>query len=143
MRHARHPCRRPYDIIRPDRPGRDFTIETRDQVALRAAPFPLSDVRLLDGPFKRAQDLDRQYLLQIDVDRLLRTFRLNAGLSPTAAAYGGWEKPDCELRGHFAGHFLSACALMYAGTGDERLRRKAAAPWKGWPNAKPGSQAAT
>ena len=58
----------------------DFTIETRDKITLPAQPFPLSDVRLLDGPFKHAQDLDQQYLLSLDVDRLLHSFRLNAGL---------------------------------------------------------------
>ena len=28
------------------------------------------------------------------------------------------------MRGHFVGHYLSACALMYASTGDERLKEK-------------------
>ncbi len=37
---------------------------------------------------------------------------------------GDWEKPDCELRGHFAGgHYLSACALSFASSGDEELKR--------------------
>src|SRR5581483_4477259 len=58
-------------------------------------------------------------------DRLLHNFRVNAGLPSTAEPLGGWEKPDCELRGHFVGHFLSACALMYASTGDEALKKKA------------------
>jgi DUF1680 family protein len=102
----------------------DFTIETRDKIALQAQPFPLSEVRLLDGPFKHAQDLDAQYLLSLDVDRLLHTFRVNAGLPSTARPYGGWEEPKGELRGHFVGHYLSACALMYASTGDERLKQK-------------------
>jgi hypothetical protein len=105
----------------------DFTIETRDKIALQAQPFPLSEVRLLDGPFKHAQDLDAQYLLSLDVDRLLHTFRVNAGLPSTARPYGGWEEPKGELRGHFVGHYLSACALMYASTGDERLKQKSEA----------------
>ncbi|MGO8926201.1 MAG: beta-L-arabinofuranosidase domain-containing protein [Limisphaerales bacterium] len=102
----------------------DFTIETRDKIALQAQPFPLSDVRLLDGPFKHAQDLDQHYLLSLDVDRLLYSFRVNAGLPSTAKPYGGWEEPKSEVRGHFVGHYLSACALMYASTGDERLKEK-------------------
>jgi uncharacterized protein len=102
----------------------DFTIETSDKVALHAQPFPLSSVRLLDGPFKHAQDLDKEYLLSLDVDRLLYTFRVNAGIPSTAKPYGGWEEPKGELRGHFVGHYLSACALMYASTGDERLKEK-------------------
>ncbi|GMV97869.1 MAG: glycosyl hydrolase [Phycisphaerae bacterium] len=93
-------------------------------VPLKAVAFPLQDVRLLDGPFRRARDLDRQYLLSLDVDRLLHNFRVNAGLPSSAVPLGGWEEPKCELRGHFAGHYLSACALMYAGTGEERLKEK-------------------
>ncbi len=104
-------------------PG-DFTIETRNKIPLHAQPFPLSDVRLLDGPFKHAQDLDQQYLLSLDVDRLLHTFRVNAGLPSSAKPMGGWEEPKGELRGHFVGHYLSACALMYASTGDARLKRR-------------------
>src|SRR5262245_2254913 len=33
-----------------------------DKVALAATPFPLEAVRLLDGPFKQAMQLDQQYL---------------------------------------------------------------------------------
>jgi DUF1680 family protein len=93
-------------------------------VPMRAQPFDLADVRLLDGPFRHAMDLDRQYLLSLDVDRLLHTFRLTAGLPSSAQPLGGWEEPKSEVRGHFTGHYLSACALMYASTGDERLRDK-------------------
>ena len=105
-------------------PVGDFTLETHNQVALQAQPFPLSDVRLLDGPFKHAQELDAKYLLSLDVDRLLHTFRLNAGLPTTAQPYGGWEELKGELRGHFIGHYLSGCALMYASTGDARFKQK-------------------
>ncbi len=104
-------------------PG-DFTIETRDQIALQAQPFPLGDVRLLEGPFLHAEELNRQYLLSLEVDRLLHSFRLNAGLPSNVKPYGGWEEPKGELRGHFVGHYLSACALMYASTGDARLKQK-------------------
>ena len=95
------------------------------KVDLAAEPFALSQVRLLDGPFKAAQERDRQYLHELDADRLLHTFWLNAGLPSSAEPLGGWEKPDCELRGHSMGHYLSACALMVAATGDEELKTKA------------------
>ncbi|MGH7870071.1 MAG: beta-L-arabinofuranosidase domain-containing protein, partial [Candidatus Dormibacteraceae bacterium] len=56
------------------------------------------------------------------------TFRLTAGIASRAEPLGGWERPDCELRGHFAGgHYLSACALMHATTGDAELSTKAGA----------------
>src|SRR5215472_6879425 len=105
-------------------PVGDYTLETRDQIALPAQPFPLNEVRLLGGPFRHAQDLDHQYLRSLDVDRLLHNFRANAGLPSDAKPYGGWEEPSGELRGHFVGHYLSACALMYASTGDEQLKGK-------------------
>ena len=94
-------------------------------VDLAAQPFDLARVRLLEGPFKAAQERDRQYLHDLDADRLLHTFRLNAGLTSAAQTLGGWEKPDCELRGHTMGHYLSACALMVAATGDDGLKAKA------------------
>ena len=99
-------------------------LKVPNKVSLKAQPFDLRDVRLLDGPFKHAMELDRQYLLLLEPDRLLHTFRLNAGLPSTAKPLGGWEEPKGELRGHFTGHYLTACALMYASTGDERVKEK-------------------
>jgi len=49
-----------------------------DKVALQVVPFPLTDVRLLDGPFKQAQRLDAEYLLSLEPDRLLHTFRVKS-----------------------------------------------------------------
>jgi DUF1680 family protein len=93
-------------------------------IADAAAPFPLSNVRLLPGPFKSAEEIDAKYLLSLDPDRLLHVFRLNAGLPTSAQPLGGWEDPKCELRGHFVGHYLSACAQMYAATGDELFKQR-------------------
>ncbi|MGD0651457.1 MAG: beta-L-arabinofuranosidase domain-containing protein [Verrucomicrobiia bacterium] len=94
-------------------------------VKLKAEPFALNQVRLLDGPFKDAMERDHKYLLALDADRLLHNFRVTAGLPSTAKPLGGWEEPDGELRGHSVGHYLSTCALMYASTGDERLKARA------------------
>ena len=102
--------------------GRHRSPESR--VALLAAPFPMAQVRLLDGPFLDATKANLQYLHSLPVDRLVHNFRVNAGLASTAEPLGGWEAPDCELRGHFTGHFLSACALGYASTGDERIENE-------------------
>ena len=90
-----------------------------------ALPFPLKRVRLLESPWLEAAQANARYLHALDADRLLHTFRLNAGLPSRAEPLGGWEKPDCELRGHFTGHYLSACALTHAAAGDEELKRKA------------------
>ena len=70
-------------------------------------------MRILEGPFRDAQQRDLAYLLSLDPDRLLHTFRLNAGLPTAAKPYGGWEAPTVELRGHSLGHYLTASALMY------------------------------
>ena len=93
-------------------------------IPMKVQAFALQQVRLLDGPFQHAMELDHQYLLALDVDRLVHNFRVNAGLPSRAQPLGGWEAPDGELRGHFVGHYLSACALMYASTGDKRLKEK-------------------
>ncbi|MFO0829152.1 MAG: glycoside hydrolase family 127 protein [Phycisphaerales bacterium] len=91
----------------------------------RVAPVPLRQVRLADGPLHDAQERMHAYLLDEDIDRLLHNFRVQAGIPSAAVPLGGWEDPNCELRGHFTGHFLSALALMYASTHDERLRERA------------------
>ncbi len=88
-------------------------------------PFDLADVRLLPGPCLKAQERNREYLLSLDPDRLLRPFRINAGLPAPGEPYGGWEAPECEIRGHFVGHYLTALALMYRGTGDPACKERA------------------
>ena len=100
-------------------------IQVQPKIPLAARPFQLSQVQLLDGPFKHARELDRQYLLSLDADRLLHNFRITAGLPSSAKPLGGWEEPKCEVRGHFVGHYLTACALMVQATGDPRLKAKA------------------
>jgi DUF1680 family protein len=94
------------------------------KVPRAAEPFPLADVRLLDGPFRDAMLRDQKYLLSLDPDRLLHTFRLNVELPSGAQPLGGWEAPDCEVRGHCLGHYLSAASLMYASTGDARFKQR-------------------
>ncbi len=96
----------------------------QEVVAPQASPFPMKNVRLQQGAFSVAAEANRKYLKTLPPGRLLHTFRLTAGLPSSAEPLGDWEKPDCELRGHFAGgHYLSACALAFAGSGDEELKR--------------------
>jgi DUF1680 family protein len=97
----------------------------RERVAWQVLPFSMKQVRLLPGPCLTAQDLNRKYLHSLPTDRLAYSFRQTAGLSTSAQPFGGWEKPDSELRGHFTGgHYLSGVALAYASTGDEDLKKK-------------------
>ena len=81
--------------------------------------FPLGDVTLLDGPLKKARDLNIRTLLQYDCDRLLAPYRKEAGLEPKAKAYPNWDGLD----GHVGGHYLTAMA-MNAATGSEECRQR-------------------
>ncbi|KAL3647607.1 hypothetical protein CASFOL_008575 [Castilleja foliolosa] len=85
----------------------------------------LHDVRLEPSSiYGVAQQTNLEYLLMLDVDRLVWSFRKTAGLETFGEPYGGWEAPDIELRGHFVGHYLSASAQMWASTHDEDLKEK-------------------
>ena len=97
----------------------------RERVQWATEPFPLRQVRLLDGPFRDGMETNTKWLLSLPSDRLLHTFRITAGLQTSAQPLGGWEKPDCELRGHFTGHYLSACAFTHASTGNDEVKAKA------------------
>ena len=128
MNRARHPlsvCAMSLAILMACLAAPLAAAPVRPKIALGAEPFDLKQVRLLDGPFKHATELNRKYLLSLDADRLLHNFRVQAGLPSPARPLGGWEEPKCEVRGHSTGHYLSACALMYASTGDEKLKQKA------------------
>lgn len=90
-----------------------------------AKPLPLSAVRVTGGPLKRAQDLNGEYLLKLEPDRMLAYYRKRAGLQPKAAGYTGWDGDGRNLTGHIAGHYLSGVSLMYAATGDVRFKERA------------------
>ena len=90
-----------------------------------ARPLPLSAVRLTGGPLKHAQELDAEYLLKLEPDRMLAYYRKRAGLEPKAQGYTGWDGDGRNLTGHIAGHYLSAVSLMYAATGDVRFKERA------------------
>jgi hypothetical protein len=87
--------------------------------------FPVTSLRLLEGPFAQAVAANRAYLLALDPDRLLAPFLREAGLAPGKPAYGNWESGG--LDGHTAGHYLSALAYMSASgadTAEGELRRR-------------------
>ncbi|MXP26568.1 glycosyl hydrolase [Altererythrobacter indicus] len=91
-------------------------------------PFDLADVTLHDSPFLHAQNKTEAYLLSLQPDRMLHNFRVNAGLTPKAPVYGGWESEatwaDINCHGHTLGHYLSACALAYRSTGKNEYRKR-------------------
>ena len=89
-------------------------------VRMGAEPWPLADVRLLDGPFRQAQEVNRAYLLRLEPDRLLSHVRENAGLPPKGRPYGGWDRDGSQC----IGHHLTALAHMAASTGDPTVRER-------------------
>ena len=93
------------------------SIEAQDR--LYADEFPLGDVTLLDGPLKRARDLNVKVLLQYDNDRLLAPFLKEAGLKPKGELYPNW----AGLDGHVGGHYLTALA-MNAATGSKECQER-------------------
>lgn len=114
---------------------------TRQEPALETAaddgrvvlPFRLDQVSLGESLFQRKRDRMLRYAAnyggEADVlagpDRLLSTFRANAGLDTRGAEpVGEWESETGYLRGHYAGHFLSLLAQAWASTGDEIYKKK-------------------
>ena len=93
-----------------------------DGTAGRTAAYPLAAVRLQPSPFLSNQLRNLSYLLFLDPDRMLHTFRLNYGRPSAAVPCGGWEAPNMEVRGHTTGHLLSGLALSYASTGSPQAK---------------------
>ena len=93
-----------------------------DGTAGRTAAYPLAAVSLLDSPFRANQLRNLNYLLFLDPERMLHTFRLNYGVPSSATPCGGWESPNFKVRGHTTGHLLSGLALSYANTGNPQAR---------------------
>ena len=104
----------------PEQNNKKFKINP--VVPIKAHSFNLKDVRLLNSPFRHAMQLDSAYLLLIKPDRLLYRFYKHAGLPVKDSIYGGWEKDG--ISGHTLGHYLSACAMMYAGTGNKQFKER-------------------
>ncbi|PWT98890.1 MAG: hypothetical protein C5B52_11435 [Bacteroidetes bacterium] len=88
----------------------------------KAYAFNLKDIRLLDGPFRHTMQMDSAYLLVIEPNRLLHRFYTNAGLPDKGKVYGGWESEG--LSGHTMGHYLSACSMMFASTGNREFKTR-------------------
>ena len=93
------------------------SIQAQDR--LYADEFPLGDVTLLDGPLKKARDLNIQVLLKYDNDRLLAPYLKEAGLQPKGKSYPNWDGLD----GHVGGHYLTAMAIN-AATGSKECRER-------------------
>ena len=109
--------------------GLDQSTHQDTAVQITTHLFRLSEVTLLEGTFRQSQDRNQEYLLSLDPDRLVAWFRREAGLTPKAPVYGGWESeavagPNQSLPGAMAGFYLSSMANCYANTHDPRIRER-------------------
>jgi len=92
-------------------------------ISFKVVPFEITDVKLLEGNFLHATELNAAILLNYEPDRFLAKFRQEAGLDAKAEHYHGWE--DNTISGHSLGHYLTAISLMYQSTGDQEYRNRA------------------
>jgi DUF1680 family protein len=104
---------------------RNLTSAAVARVKWKAEPFSMTEVRLLPGYWKNTMELNRSFLYSLPNERLVHNFRVTAGIPSDADPLGGWEAPDCELRGHYVGHYLSSCAFLNASAGDHAILAKA------------------
>lgn len=82
--------------------------------------FLLSEVRLLPGsPFYHAMQVSQQYLMDVDVERMLNPRRSKLGILQKGA-YPGSNQPE-NTRATDWHHYISGSSLMYAQTGDTRF----------------------
>lgn len=98
------------------------TTTTMAQTEAKVECFGIDDVRLTASAFKHAEDMDIQYLLALNPDRLLAPYLKGVGLTPKAENYTNWE--NTGLDGHIGGHYLSALSYMYAATGNDEIGRR-------------------
>lgn len=92
------------------------------------------NVKITGGVFRERMDLDRAYLAELDTGALLQNFHIEAGIPvkgqqtvyepENSGLHWGWEAPTCQLRGHFLGHWMSACARLFDTDGDLELRSR-------------------
>ena len=97
------------------------------------AQFGYSDVALLEGPLREQFDRNHAFYRALDVDMLLKPYRLRAGLPAPGDDMGGWYDwvDGAELKdmlgfcpGHTFGQYLSGLARDYSATGDRATQEK-------------------
>jgi len=91
-----------------------------------AHPLPLKDVIITgDNRLTSNRDLDEKTILSWDVNQQLYNYRDTYCL-PTEGypVSDGWDSPTTKLKGHGAGHYLSAIAFAYAASQNPENKAK-------------------
>lgn len=96
--------------------------------------FGYGDIELLPGPMRQQFDANHAFFLALDEDRLLKPFRLRAGLPAPGEDMGGWYDSSNDfdpkgnfhgfVPGHTFGQYVSALARAYAVTGSKPTQEK-------------------
>lgn len=86
--------------------------------------FEYGDVQFPPGPLQRQFDENRELLLNLSEDSLLRPYRLREGLPAPGQDLGGWYDTDAFAPGFTYGQWMSALARYYAASGDQACREK-------------------
>jgi len=86
--------------------------------------FEYGAVRFAPGPLQLQFDENREILLNLSEDSLLRPYRLREGLAAPGQDMGGWYDTDAFAPGFTYGQWMSALARYYAATGDPACREK-------------------
>ena len=122
-------AKRRWQIYEEEHFARPLVFERKD-VQPEVVPFALREVTLAaDGPYAQSRAWSRGFMLRISTDRLVHNFKLTAGLPSNAVPLGGLEAPASLLRGHWVGHYMSGCALIYgssagSGGGDAEMKAR-------------------
>src|SRR5579864_8658870 len=86
--------------------------------------FDYGQVQFAPGPLARQFEENRQILLNLSEDSLLRPYRIREGLPAPGVDLGGWYDTYAFAPGFTYGQWMSALARYYAATGDEACRAK-------------------
>ena len=81
-----------------------------------------SDVTLLgDNYFTQTRQLNKDYMMSFDAERLLVNYKKTSGLPTGATQYEGWITAENGGSGNTMGHYLSALTYLYAEEGDTEV----------------------
>ena len=83
--------------------------------------FTAKEVTLRNSDFADRQKWDKDFMLSLDVDRLLYFF-LDESNRQANSPYGSWESAD--LKGHTLGHYLTAMSMLYAQDKDPMVKQR-------------------
>jgi len=90
----------------------------------RLSEFQYGDVQLTGGPLKQQYDRVHASYLGLDNDRLLRVYRLRAGMPAPGEPMGGWYGRNGFVPGHSLGQYISGLARIGKTTGDANCQAK-------------------